>query len=134
MNPDKSVTAFPEGENLFQWVGTIQGSAGTVYEGLSYKLSLTFPSDYPYSPPTIKFLTPCYHPNVDAHGNICLDILKEKWSAAYTVHSALLSLQTLLGDPNNDSPLNTNAAQLWDDQEAYRAELHSKYREATREG
>jgi ubiquitin-conjugating enzyme E2 C len=76
MNGCADATAFPEGDNLFEWVGTIKGSEGTVYEGLSYKLSLKFPSDYPYSAPTIKFTTACFHPNVDQYGNICLDILK----------------------------------------------------------
>jgi len=47
-----------------------------VYHGLSYKLSLKFPVNYPYTAPTIKFTTPCFHPNVDSEGNICLDILK----------------------------------------------------------
>lgn len=44
--------------------------------GLQYQLSLAFPHNYPCSPPTIKFVTPCFHPNVDLHGNICLDILQ----------------------------------------------------------
>lgn len=70
------ISAFPDGDNLFHWVATITGAEGTVYEGLSYKLSLSFPSSYPYSPPVVKFTTPCYHPNVDEQGNICLDILK----------------------------------------------------------
>ena len=56
-----------------------------------------------------------FHPNVDAGGKICLDILSEKWSAAYSVHTLLLSLQSLLGEPNNASPLNQAAATLWDD-------------------
>lgn len=68
-----------------------------VYEDLVYKLSLEFPSTYPYSPPTVRFVTPCFHPNVDSAGNICLDILKEKWSALYDVRSILLSVQSLLG-------------------------------------
>lgn len=66
------------------------------YEELRYKLSLEFPSGYPYTAPTVRFLTPCYHPNVDTHGNICLDILKEKWSALYDVRTILLSIQSLL--------------------------------------
>lgn len=41
----------------------------------------------------MRFETPCFHPNVDHHGNICLDILKDKWSAAYSVRTVLLSLQ-----------------------------------------
>lgn len=60
-----------------------------------YKLSLEFPSGYPYNAPTVKFLTPCYHPNVDTQGNICLDILKDKWSALYDVRTILLSIQSL---------------------------------------
>jgi ubiquitin-conjugating enzyme E2 C len=76
MAGDSNATAFPEGDNLFLWVGTLKGAPETVYEGLTYKLSLSFPKDYPYTAPTIKFVTPCFHPNVDEYGNICLDILK----------------------------------------------------------
>ena len=131
MSGDSNATAFPEGDNLFVWVGTIKGAPGTVYEGLSYKLSLVFPQDYPYSSPTIKFVTPCFHPNVDEFGNICLDILKEKWSAAYSVSTILVSLRSLLGEPNNDSPLNCQAAQLWANQAEYKNILLKKYAEAT---
>ena len=80
MAGDPTVTAFPDGDNLFHWVATVVGGKGTVYDGLRYKLSLTFPSRYPYTAPTVKFVTPCYHPNVDTHGNICLDILKVSFS------------------------------------------------------
>ena len=67
-----------------------------MYEGLQYKLLLEFPGGYPYQAVSVKFSTPCYHPNVDNHGNICLDILKEKWSALYDVRTVLLSIQSLL--------------------------------------
>lgn len=70
------VSAFPEGESIFTWIGTIEGGKGTLYEGLSYKLSLRFPMDYPFKPPLVKFETMCFHPNVDQFGNICLDILQ----------------------------------------------------------
>jgi ubiquitin-conjugating enzyme E2 C len=73
---DLGVSAFPEGESIFAWIGTIAGGEGTAYEGLSYKLSLRFPLDYPFKPPQIKFETMCFHPNVDQFGNICLDILQ----------------------------------------------------------
>jgi ubiquitin-conjugating enzyme E2 C len=100
-----------------------------VYEGLTYKLSLAFPNDYPFKAPTVKFETPCFHPNVDQFGNICLDILKEKWSSVYDVRAVLLSIQSLLGEPNNASPLNAQAAQLWDNQEEYKKTLHKRYGE-----
>lgn len=130
MSGDKAATAFPVGDNLFEWVGTITGPPDTVYEGLTYKLKLKFPSDYPYSAPKITFTTPCWHPNVDMSGNICLDILKDKWSAAYSVSTILVSLRSLLGEPNNASPLNAVAANLWDNQEEYRTTMLQKYKEA----
>lgn len=81
MSSDPGISAFPEGDNIFSWAGTIQGSVGTVYEGLTYKLNLRFPADYPFKPPEVKFVTFCFHPNVDQAGNICLDILKVRsWS------------------------------------------------------
>ncbi|KAK4688825.1 ubiquitin-conjugating enzyme E2 C, partial [Tremellales sp. Uapishka_1] len=123
-------SAFPESDaNLFKWIGTLTGPEGTVYAGLVYRLTLVFPSDYPYSPPTIKFDTPCYHPNVALQtGDICLDILQDKWSAVYSVHTILVSLQSLLGDPNNASPLNIEAAELWADQEAFKVRVLANYR------
>ncbi|KAK2559659.1 Ubiquitin-conjugating enzyme E2 C [Acropora cervicornis] len=72
---DSSVSACPV-TNMLEWIGTIRGGKGTVYDGKEYKLTLEFPSAYPHKPPVVKFKTPCYHPNVDQHGNICLDILK----------------------------------------------------------
>lgn len=127
---DPGVSAFPEGDNIFSWIGTIKGSAGTVYEGFSYKMSMRFPTDYPFKPPVVKFETPCFHPNVDQYGNVCLDILQDKWSSAYDVRTILLSVQSLLGEPNNDSPLNSYAAALWANQEEYRKVMQKQYRDA----
>ncbi|BAA90392.1 putative cyclin-selective ubiquitin carrier protein E2-C [Oryza sativa Japonica Group] len=128
MGGDPGVSAFPEGDNIFSWVGTIAGSAATAYEGTSYRLSLAFPGEYPYKPPKVRFETPCFHPNVDAHGNICLDILQDKWSSAYDVRTILLSIQSLLGEPNNDSPLNTQAAALWPNQDEFRKMVEKLYK------
>eukprot|EP01027_Heterolobosea_sp_BB2_P017279 GEZU01024493.1.p1 GENE.GEZU01024493.1~~GEZU01024493.1.p1 ORF type:complete len:184 (-),score=77.09 GEZU01024493.1:122-673(-) len=130
MNSAPGISAFPQGENLFHWIGTIEGSKGTVYEGMTFKLSVKFPENYPYTAPTVKFETPCFHPNVDMYGNICLDILKDQWSAIYNISTILLSIQSLLGEPNNDSPLNGLAATLWANQEEYRKVLKKKYEEA----
>lgn len=109
------ISAFPSAEgNLLSWTATIEGPNETPYSGLNLKLDFTFPSNYPYAPPTVLFITPIYHPNVDFSGRICLDILKDKWTAAYNIQTILLSLQSLLGEPNNASPLNAEAAELWD--------------------
>ena len=76
MSGNSTISGFPVGDNLFNWVATLTGPDGTPYNGLSYKLSLTFPARYPYAPPIVRFQTPIFHPNVDDQGNICLDILK----------------------------------------------------------
>lgn len=104
MSSTPGISAFPQDGNLLSWTGTIKGPEDTYYDGLTFKLSLEFPSNYPMSPPTVLFTTPMFHPNVDMSGRICLDILKDKWSAVYNVQSILLSLQSLLGEPNKLVP------------------------------
>uniref|UniRef100_D3TRP0 Ubiquitin-conjugating enzyme E2 C n=1 Tax=Glossina morsitans morsitans TaxID=37546 RepID=D3TRP0_GLOMM len=127
MTTEKGISAFPDGENIFKWIGTITGPINTVYTQQKYRLSLEFPNSYPYAPPVVKFLTPCFHPNIDLQGSICLDILKDKWSALYDVRTILLSIQSLLGEPNIDSPLNANAAMMWVDQTEYKKYLDAFY-------
>ncbi|KAK9452316.1 ubiquitin-conjugating enzyme/RWD-like protein [Limtongia smithiae] len=131
MSSVPGISAFPVSDaNLSQWTGTIAGPSGTYYEGQTYKISMSFPANYPYSAPVIKFVSPMFHPNVDMAGHICLDILKEKWSAVYNVQTILLSLQSLLGEPNNASPLNAQAAELWDGNPAeYKRLLMVYYKE-----
>lgn len=106
---------------------SLVGPKDTVYDGQRYRLLLEFPNSYPYSPPAVHFLTKCFHPNIDINGSICLDILKEKWSALYDVRTILLSIQSLLGEPNNESPLNSQAASLWPDQASYKKHLDQFY-------
>ena len=112
------IVAFP-GTDILHWTGKIDGPPKTVYEGFTYTLSIKFTIEYPYVAPNVKFVTPCYHPNVDTGGNICLDILNDKWSAAYTTSTVLLSIQSLLASPNNSDPLNSDAAHMWSDQKAF---------------
>uniref|UniRef100_A0A2K5QZ34 Ubiquitin-conjugating enzyme E2 C n=1 Tax=Cebus imitator TaxID=2715852 RepID=A0A2K5QZ34_CEBIM len=127
---NKGISAFPESDNCFKWVGTIHGAAGTVYEDLRFKLWLEFRSGYPYN-----FLTPCYHPSVDTQVNICLDILKDKRSALCDAGTVLLSMQSLLGEPNTDSPLNTHAAELWKNPTAFKKHLQATCsKQATSQG
>ncbi|KAI0075485.1 hypothetical protein K474DRAFT_1691817 [Panus rudis PR-1116 ss-1] len=130
MSSSPGISAFPKSDaNLFEWAGTIEGPAGTVYADLTFKISISFPANYPYAAPTIKFDSPCYHPNVDINGGaICLDILQDKWSAVYSVQTILLSLQSLLGEPNNASPLNPDAANLWDTPDEFKAQVMKHYR------
>lgn len=54
-----------------------------------------------------------FHPNVYADGRICLDILQNQWSPIYDVWAVLTSIRSLLGDPNPNSPANSEAAQIY---------------------
>ncbi|KAL2261795.1 hypothetical protein VTK26DRAFT_3342 [Humicola hyalothermophila] len=130
-SPAPGVSAFPSADgNLLSWRATIEGPEDTPYSGLTFKLSFEFPANYPYAPPTVLFRTPIYHPNVDFSGRICLDILKDKWTAAYNTQTVLLSLQSLLGEPNNASPLNGEAAELWDkDPALFKSKVMDRHRD-----
>ena len=104
-SPAPGVSAFPGADgDLTKWSATIEGPAETPYAGLTLRLAFAFPANYPYAPPQVTFRTPIYHPNVDFSGRICLDILKDKWTAAYNIQTVLLSLQSLLGEPNKYAP------------------------------
>lgn len=127
MSSEKGISAFPDGDNIFRWIGTISGPVDTVYAGQKYKLHLEFTNSYPYAAPIVKFVTPCFHPNIDLSGAICLDILKDKWSALYDVRTILLSIQSLLGEPNNESPLNAQASLLWSNQPEFKKYLDEFY-------
>lgn len=118
-----------DGDNLYEWTAIINGPKDTPFEGGIFKLDIILPSNYPFKSPEIKFKTKMYHPNIDSEGNICLDILKDKWSPALSISSTLLSICSLLTDPNSKDPLNVNAADVYDnDKEKY----NKKVRDYTR--
>ncbi|KAG8882323.1 Ubiquitin-conjugating enzyme E2 2 [Tulasnella sp. 332] len=87
--------------------------ADTPFEDGTFKLCLTFDETYPNKPPTVKFISKMFHPNVYANGELCLDILQNRWSPTYDVAAILTSIQSLLPDPNPNSPANAEAAQLY---------------------
>ena len=99
--------------DLYHWVAYISGPDKTSWEGGIFKLTLDFKESYPSTPPSVKFVTPMFHPNVYKSGEICLDILKDKWSAIYNVTTILLSIQSLLTDPNCKSLANVEAGKLF---------------------
>lgn len=93
-------------EDIFNWRAAILGPEGTSYANGVFYLKIAFPCDYPFKPPRISFVTKIYHPNINAGGGICLDILKDAaWSPALNISSTLLSLVSLLPNPNADDPL-----------------------------
>ena len=98
--------------NLYEWRGFICGPPGTPYEGGKFELQIMLPQKYPFEPPFMKFVTPPYHCNIDANGLICLDILKDKWAPVLTISKVLLSLCSLLNEPNPNSCLRADIGLL----------------------
>ena len=121
-------SAGPNNNDLFNWEATIIGPTETPYEGGIFKLKILFPADYPFKPPKITFETRIYHPNINANGGICLDILKDQWSPALNITKVLLSICSLLDEPNPDDPLMPEIAQLF---KSNRAEFNRIAREHT---
>jgi len=102
------------GNNPMLWEGYIKGPEGTAYEGGTFLLEIVIPDGYPYNPPKIKFDTKIWHPNISSQtGAICLDILKNEWSPALTIRTALLSIQALLSAPEADDPQDAEVAAMY---------------------
>jgi len=110
-------------DNLFEWEVAIFGPPDTLYAGGYFKAHMKFPNDYPYSPPSIKFLTKMWHPNIYENGEVCISILhppiddphsgelpSERWNPAQNVRTVLLSIISLLNEPNTSSPANVDAS------------------------
>ncbi len=112
-DPPSSCSAGPTGDNMFQWQATIMGPGDSPYAGGVFFLSITFPTDYPFKPPKVSFSTKIYHPNINSNGSICLDILRDQWSPALTISKVLLSICSMLTDPNPDDPLVPEIANLY---------------------
>lgn len=105
-DPDISgIKAELVGEDHLHWTGTLKGPIDTPYAGGVFTVDIVLPNDYPFVPPKMKFVTKIWHPNISSDsGAICLDILKNEWSPALTIRTALISLQALLSAPEPDDP------------------------------
>ncbi len=100
-------------EDVRLWQGVLLGPKDSVYENGIFFLKIHFPVDYPFKPPLVKFLTPVLHPNINAAGNLNLDILRDKWSPALTVSKIVQAIEESLTDPNFDDPLVPDLSSLY---------------------
>ena len=114
-DPPHNISASPKNDNLFEWEAVLIGPSETPYQDGIFYLDIFIPQDYPMKPPNIIFKTKIYHPIINHSGNICLDILKNSWSPSLTISKLLLSICSLLNEPNVDDPLVPEIAKLFNE-------------------
>ncbi|MCJ1417566.1 Ubiquitin-conjugating enzyme E2 2 [Xylographa parallela] len=139
-DPPAGVSASPIADNVMTWNAVIMGPADTPFEDGTFRLVMHFEEQYPNKPPGVKFISQMFHPNVYGTGELCLDILQNRWSPTYDVAAILTSIQryeikdtlhkasilcaadheadgirSLLNDPNTSSPANVEASNLYKD-------------------
>jgi len=113
-------------DNIFEWEVSLFGPPDTLYQGGYFKANMKFPADYPYSPPSVRFITKVWHPNVYENGDLCISILHppvddpqsgelpcERWNPTQNVRTILLSVVSLLNEPNTFSPANVDASVMY---------------------
>ncbi|OII77244.1 ubiquitin-conjugating enzyme family protein [Cryptosporidium andersoni] len=110
---DSDIKLGPRDDNLHEWVAKIIGPIGSPYENGVFELNFKIPPQYPLFPPSVIFVTPLFHPNVNFQtGELCLDVIKNNWSPAWTLQSVCRAITALLHDPNAESPLNCDAGNI----------------------
>lgn len=135
-NPADGIVAGPKSENnFFEWECLIMGPSDTPFEYGIFPASLCFPRDYPMNPPKMKFhSTSILHPNIYPDGRVCISILHppgadpmgyetaaERWSPVQNVEKILISVVSMLAEPNPESAANVDAAVMWrDDKDGFR--------------
>uniref|UniRef100_T1K265 UBC core domain-containing protein n=1 Tax=Tetranychus urticae TaxID=32264 RepID=T1K265_TETUR len=98
-------------DDLFHMVASIAGPPDTPYSDGMFQVDIKLTKKYPFAPPAVRFITHVWHPNISSiTGCICLDILDDNWAAALTIRGVLLSLQSLLQDPEPNNPLDSSVA------------------------
>jgi len=124
--PVEGFLCVPHEDDFFKWKVYIEGPRETPFEEGIFELVMKFPKDFPMMPPKLKFLSEFWHPNVFDSGDICISILHppgedemsnehpgERWMPSQTVSSILLSVISMLNDPNFSSPANVDASVMW---------------------
>ena len=100
-------------DNINQIEIIFLGPKDSPYEENINIISVKIPNDYPNKAPAMRFTNKIFHPNISSDGTICLDILKDNWRPIYTLRTIIMSIISLLSDPNPDSPLNSDAANYY---------------------
>ena len=114
-DPPWGIYGRPREDNILLWDAVICGPFDTPFDGGKFKLTIQFSEDHPYKPPVIEFVSKMFHPNIfESDGRVNLDILSlQNWNPALTVSSLLISIQSLLDDPNPHESANRIAGDLF---------------------
>lgn len=135
--PPPGISCYTPTDQLTYLHATITGPPESPFSKGIFLLAINIPNRYPFEPPRVRFLTPVHHPNIDSAGRICLDTLKSppagSWSPAVSLPSLLLSIRTLMGEPNAEDGLVAEVtAQFKNDYEGwYQEAMLSAGKEAT---
>eukprot|EP01100_Stratorugosa_tubuloviscum_P008701 TRINITY_DN361_c0_g3_i1.p1 TRINITY_DN361_c0_g3~~TRINITY_DN361_c0_g3_i1.p1 ORF type:complete len:149 (-),score=62.10 TRINITY_DN361_c0_g3_i1:233-679(-) len=114
-------------DNMFHIIATITGPENSPYEGGRFDIELEIPTEYPFKPPKIKFLTKTYHPNIILKdGTVCTREITDNWSPQMKIQDVLMVLRQLLNEPHIDHPLDPEICELYKNN---RAEFNRKARE-----
>lgn len=123
--PNYFYSVSPNEKNFFEWDFLMIGPPETFYEGGMFSGKMIFPKEYPNRPPQLKFTCNLYHPNIYPDGRVCISILhegvdefgyesvNERWNPSHGVNTVLLSILSMIGCPNFDSPANVDASLEW---------------------
>ena len=112
-NPPSGITCRIHEDNMLIWDACIIGPEDTPWEGGTFFLRIEISEQYPETAPSIRFVNHLFHPNIYVDGHICLDILQNRWTPQYNIVTVLLSIQSLLNDPNPLSPANQAASSMY---------------------
>lgn len=137
-DPNYFYSATPDEDNFLLWNFVMIGPPETFYEGGIFKGTIIFPKEYPNKPPKLKFSSNLHHPNIYKTGEVCISILHEgvdqynyenvgeRWNPSHSVNSILMSILSILGYPNFDSPANIDASVEWKGNvDSYKRKIYS---------
>ena len=128
----------PKMSNFYIWDVLLYGPPETIFEGGIFECKIEFTKDYPIKPPRFTFITNLLHPNIYKNGEVCISILhdgideigyedtSERWSSSQNVNSILMSIISILAEPNFESPANIDASNEWkNDYNSYKKKVYS---------